>query len=187
MAKEAEHEAAQRREVFEIVARKSANSLAALERDGWRLVTPRSQGIAPQFRRRVGRRWEYLPALAELDRTDFATALSVRIFMHCDDALQAWSGGDMERAFAQAFLAGFYVGRSNAIVNESRRNATKRAGKGLGADIAAQYRAAIERAGRNATQHEILAQLPPELYESVATKTHLNRLTSVQKNLSREH
>jgi len=162
-----------------ILWKKSKTSLAALKQEGWKLVLPVSEGVTPTLRRRKHGCWEYAPTMHQLHKEDAGTALSLAIFGSCESAKLAMERGDTKKASGYAFLAGFYCGRSNAIHLESVDQGTRRRKK---PEEMEPY-LAVMRKHPDATTKEIIAKLPPELYESAPHKTHENRIPILRRKL----
>lgn len=141
---------------LETILRDSAKSARSwLVKRGWVLKGEICEGWKPCFARKVGGRLEILKGAS--DTTDPRDAVSYYIVTHAEFARLASKRGDHAKAMGWAYWAGWYCGKSNALLAESKHAGKSRAGS---SNVPREsYLRAIEEAGPGATVKEIVAEL----------------------------
>ena len=126
-----------------------------LVKRGWVLKGEISEGWKPCFARKADGRLEILKG--ESDTTDPRDAVAYQIVINTEFARLASKRGDHAKAMGWAFWAGWYCGKSNAMLAESEHAGKSRAGS---SNVPREcYLKAIEAAGPGATVKAIVAKL----------------------------
>lgn len=127
-----------------VLAEKRRASLKWLAGQGWRLAkAPVAEGWAVVFTRGKGTTFEMLTGPAPEAKPKDVVAHQV--YSYSEFARLALERGDAEKALGWAWFAGFFAGKSNVLLTESKASASRRKGKSAVSDEA--YLKAIHDAG----------------------------------------